>query len=306
MNRPRSGYRSAAGVVIVSWSAMSPNKEPTMAPDFPPVPETVPQPVAPDTWLVPNLAAVGPDLYVPVNSMVIRGEEPIIVDTGAPVHHDRWIEHVFSIVDPGDVRWIFLSHDDSDHTGGLMDALELCPNATLVTNFFSVDRLALENKGAPLERMRWIEPGDSFEAGDRTLVLFRPPIFDGPTTRGLYDTKTATMWAADSFACFTPGAIFDVHDIPREIVEETMPAVNSLVSPWHQWLDKGVYRAHVDEVEALGVLAVASAHGPILTGGAIHEAFDLVRDLAAKPIIPSPGQELLDELVAAALAGQAA
>ena len=85
-----------------------------------------------------------------------------------------------------------------------------------------------------------------------------------------------------------------------------MRAMSSLVSPWHQWLDPTVYRRHVDAVEALGVAAVASAHGPIITGGAIHEAFDRVRRLAGEPIIPAPGQELLDELVAGILAGSPA
>ena len=51
--------------------------------------------------------------------MLIRGREPIIVDTGAPIHRLRWLEQVFSLVDPEDVRWIFLSHDDGDHIGGL-------------------------------------------------------------------------------------------------------------------------------------------------------------------------------------------
>jgi flavorubredoxin len=270
------------------------------------VPETTPQLVAPDTWLIPNLAPAGPDVFLPVNTMVIRGEEPVIVDTGAPMHHDLWIEKTFSIVEPEDVRWIFLSHDDGDHTGGLLDALDMCRNATLVTNFFSVERLALEMPALPLERMRWIEPGGSFDAGDRTLHLFRPPIFDGPTTRGLYDSRTAAMWIVDTFACLTPGAIHDVHDLPKELVDETLPLFNSMVSPWHEWLDPATYRRQVDAVEGMGVLAVASAHGPIMTGTAIHEAFDVVRGLAGRPIIPAPGQELLDELVAGILAGKAA
>ncbi len=270
-----------------------------------PVPATTPQLVAPETWLIPNLVPAGDGIFLPVNAMVIRGAEPVIVDTGAPVHRELWLEKVFSLVEPADVRWIFLSHDDGDHTGGLLDALALCPNATLVTNFFSVERLALEKPPLPLERMRWLEPGGSFDAGDRTLHLFKPPIFDGPTTRGLYDTKTAAMWVVDSFACFTTGAVHRVEDLPRELVEESMPAMNSLVSPWHQWLDPAAYRRHVDEVEGLGVLAVASAHGPILTGDAIHEAFDVVRALAGRPIIPGPGQELLDEMVAQVLAGAA-
>jgi hypothetical protein len=39
--------------------------------------------------------------------MVIRGREPVIVDTGAPVHREQWLEKVFSVVEPEDVRWIF-------------------------------------------------------------------------------------------------------------------------------------------------------------------------------------------------------
>ena len=123
-----------------------------------------------------------------------------------------------------------------------------------------------------------------------------PPIFDGPTTRGLFDPTTAAMWIVDTFACLTPGTL-DVHEMPRDLLEESMPAMNSLVSPWHQWLDPMAYRRHVDEVEALGVLAVASAHGPVLTGDAIRESFEAVRRLAGQPIIPAPGQELLDELI---------
>jgi flavorubredoxin len=268
-----------------------------------PVPATTPQIIAPETWLIPNLAPAGEDLFLPVNSMVIRGAEPVIVDTGAPLHRELWLEKVFSVVEPEDVRWIFLSHDDGDHTGGLLDALELCPQATLVANFFSVERLALEKPALPLERMRWLEPGGSFDAGDRTLHLFKPPIFDGPATRGLYDSKTAAMWIVDSFACPTPGAVHWVQDLPPDLVQENLPAMNSLVSPWHQWLDPVAYGRHVDDVEALGLLAVASAHGPIMTGHAIHEAFDAVRRLAGQPIIPAPGQELLDDLVAKILAG---
>ena len=127
--------------------------------EAPDVPETAPQLFAPETWLIPNLVPADEGLYLGVNSMVIRGAEPVIVDTGAPIHRDLWREKVFSIVEPEDVRWIFLSHDDGDHTGGLLDAMEMCPNATLVTNFFSFERLALEKPALPPQRMRWIDPG---------------------------------------------------------------------------------------------------------------------------------------------------
>lgn len=268
------------------------------------IPTTTAREIAPETFLIPNFAWGGEDgVYVPVNSMLIRGKEPVIVDTGAPIHRDAWHEKIFSLVDPDDVRWIFLSHDDGDHTGSLLSALDLCPNATLIGNFFIVERLGLEYE-LPLERMRWLQPGESFDAGDRTLHLFKPPIFDGPTTRGLYDSSTAAMWIVDSFAAPVPDedALYDVRAVPADMYDEGFTLFNSLVSPWHQWLDPTVYSRHVDEVEALGVLTVASAHGSVLTGDAIHGAFDRVRDLAGKPIIPGPGQETLDEILAATLA----
>lgn len=267
-----------------------------------------PDPVAigADTWLIPNLAAAGGDLYVSVNSLVVRGAEPVVVDTGAPLHRERWLEQVFSLVEPEDVRWIFLSHDDGDHTGGLLDVLDLCPAATLVTNFFAVERLALEKPALPLHRMRWLEPGDAFDAGDRRMRLVLPPIFDGPTTRGLFDERTGVLWAVDSFAAMLPGAVQWREDVPQDLYDETFPLFNSLVSPWHQFLDPVRYGRHVDSVAGLGADVVASAHGPVLTGAAIPDAFDRVRALAGEPRVMPPGQAALDEMVAAATAAPAA
>lgn len=269
-----------------------------------PTPVTSPVRVAPDTYLIPNLAPAGPD-YIPVNSLVILGKEPIIVDTGAPVHREHWLEQVYSLVDPEDIRWIFLSHEDGDHTGSLDQVLEAAPEATLVMNFFSTERLALE-RPVHLERMIWRDHGDFFDAGDRRLRLVLPPIFDGPATRGLYDEKTGVLWAVDSFAAATPGAIHRVEDVPKDLYDETFMLFNSLVSPWHQFVDPVRYNRHVDAIEALRPKAVASAHGPILTGTAIHDAFDRVRLLAGEPRIVPPGQELLDEILAGVTAEPAA
>ncbi|NND74845.1 MAG: MBL fold metallo-hydrolase [Ilumatobacter sp.] len=271
------------------------------------VPTTTPQEIAPETWLIPNMYPAGPDGFIAVNTMLIRGAEPVIVDTGCPIHKELWKEKVFSLVDPEDVRWIFLSHDDGDHTGSLLDALEMCPNATLICNFFIVERLGLEYD-LPLDRMCWLQPGESFDAGDRTLHLFKPPIFDGPTTRGLYDAKTAAMWIVDSFAHVVPGeeALYDVRAVPQDLYDETFPMFNSLISPWHQWLDPAVYSRHLDDVEGLGLLTVASAHGSVHTGPAIHDAFERVRRMAGQPINPGPGPDALEQMLAEIAAAESA
>ena len=153
------------------------------------IPQTLPttaQPVAADTWLVPTIAAEPSGAFISAHSLVIRGEQPVIVDTGCSMVRDSWMEQAFSVVEPNDVRWIFVSHDDHDHVGNLEEVLDLCPNAKLVCNFAILARL-FGSVDLPEHRMRWIDPGDSFDVGDRMLTAVRPPMFDSPATRGLYD-----------------------------------------------------------------------------------------------------------------------
>jgi flavorubredoxin len=265
----------------------------------PPTPDVAPYNVADDAWLIPNYYAAGPGVFLPVNTMVIRGAQPIIVDTGAPIHRQSVLDQVFSLVDPEDVRWIYLSHDDGDHTGSLHEMLARCPHATLVVNFFITERLALE-KALPIDRMIWLGPGDVLDAGDRKLHLIVPPIFDGPATRALFDEKTRVLWSVDSFASLTTATGYERSDIPSEMYDDTFALLNSLISPWHQWLDPAKYAAHATKLSGLELAATASAHGPVLRGSDIDDAFSRVIAMAGQPIVVPPGQETLDEMVAAA------
>ena len=93
---------------------------------------------------------------------------------------------MFGLVEPADVRWVFISHDDVDHTGNVNALMAACPNATLIVNWFMVERMGA-SLAVPPTRQRWIGDGESFDVGDRTLHAIRPPVFDSPTTRGLFD-----------------------------------------------------------------------------------------------------------------------
>ena len=51
-----------------------------------------PQHIAGDTYLIPSLLPAEPGTFVYLNSMVILGDQPVIVDTGAPLFRDQWLE----------------------------------------------------------------------------------------------------------------------------------------------------------------------------------------------------------------------
>ena len=92
--------------------------------------------IAPETFLIHNHHGEGEaPVIVPLNSMVIRAKEPVVVDTGFAEHREQFLEDVFSLVDPEDIRWLYISHDDVDHTGNVNELMRLAPNATLVINW---------------------------------------------------------------------------------------------------------------------------------------------------------------------------
>ena len=253
--------------------------------------------VAPETWVIPETVPAAPGTVVPMNSMVITGSEPVIVDTGNELSRDQWLEAAFSLVDPADVRWVFLSHDDHDHVGNLFPVLDPCPQATLVTNWFTVERLQ-RALALPRRRMRWVTPGETFDVGDRSLVAHVPPLWDSPTTRGLFDPKTGVYWAVDTFACLLPGHLSEMDDAPEDLWRESLLYTASVLAPWHKLLDPAKFERHVDGVAALGMTTVASAHAAVLRGERLQEAFRLVRQVASMDPVPLPGQADLDAILA--------
>lgn len=274
---------------------------------FAPVAPTIrvePLRIAPDTYVLHSVQeAMGdPPLFVYLNSMVIVGSEPVIVDTGTIANRRQWLEDAFSLVEPQDVRWVFLSHDDVDHTGNLEQVMEACPNATLVCNWAMVERHT-NCFAFPLERCRWVMHGESFDAGDRTLHAVRPPVFDSPTTRGLFDPTTGVYWSADTFATPLPDHRATIADLDPEFWRFglTMFALGA-VSPWISMVDPDKYGRFVDVAEGLGATTIAGCHTPVLEGPYIKQAFDRVRELPLVDPPPLPDQSALDQVVAATAA----
>jgi flavorubredoxin len=259
-----------------------------------------PTKVAAETWVIHQVQpALGQPLFVYLNSMIIRGAEPMIVDTGTPANREQWLKDAFSIVEPEDVRWVFLSHDDVDHTGNLDQVMDACPNARLVCNWAMVERHT-NCFEFPLARCRWIMDGDTLDIGDRQLLARRPPVYDSPTTRGLFDPTTGVYWSVDTFATPLPDPEMGVADLDPEFWDEGMALfAMGAVSPWLSLVDERKYARYVDQVEGLDITTVAACHSPVIEGPFIEKAFARIRQLPSIDPPPMPDQSVLDEIIAA-------
>jgi hypothetical protein len=259
-----------------------------------------PTKIADETWVIHQVQpALGEPLFVYLNSMVIRGAEPMIVDTGTPANRQKWLEDAFSIVEPEDVKWVFLSHDDVDHTGNLDQVMEACPNAQLVCNWAMIERHT-NCFQFPLARCRWIMDGDTLDIGDRQLLARRPPVYDSPTTRGLFDPTTGVYWSVDTFATPLPDPGLGVADLDAEFWDFGL-ALFALgaVSPWLSLVDADKYARYVDQTQGLDIKTVAACHSPVIEGPFIEKAFARIRQLPSIAPPPMPDQSVLDQIIAA-------
>jgi flavorubredoxin len=271
----------------------------TFAPLAPTTP-VAPTQVAPDTYVIHQVQpALGQPLSVFINSLLILGKEPVIVDTGTPANREQWMKDVFALVEPNDVRWIFVSHDDVDHSGNLDEVMSACPNATLVCTWAMVERHT-NCFDFPLDRCRWVMDGEPLDVGDRTLRALRPPLFDSPTTRGLFDPTTGVYWAVDTFATPLPDPAMAIADLDPDFWSQgmTMFAFGA-VSPWLTLVDTAKFGARVDLIQNLDITTIASCHSPVIDGPFIQRALDTVRQLPSVEPPPMPDQSVLDQIVAA-------
>lgn len=257
-----------------------------------------PYKVAADTFVVPSYVPIPHVGNVYHNTMVIKGEEPMVIDTGVSVYREHYLENLFSLVDPLDVRWLFLSHEDRDHSGNLMEALAMCPSARLVTNFVGVGKLS-EDFTLPMGRVYFANDGDTFDVGDRTISVMRPPLFDSSATRGFWDPKNELFFSADCFGAVVTQEYEDAADVPADEFEHGFFWFNRANHAWHEFTDPAKVCAQIDRVRVLGAKTLVTSHGP-----AAHSGIDALCDLLAR--IPSmesqslPSQADLEADLAAA------
>ncbi|HEX2074828.1 MAG TPA: MBL fold metallo-hydrolase [Geodermatophilus sp.] len=253
---------------------------------------------APDVHVLPanlDLPGVG---ILPVNAYLLMAEEPVLVDTGIGVDGDDFVAAVSSLVDPRELKWVWLTHDDADHTGSIQRIMELAPNATLVTHGFSALRMGTWWP-VPMDRVHAIRFGDEIHVGDRTLTAVAPPLFDSPMSIGVLDRSTGALFSVDAFGAILPEATQDASDVPPEALAGGMLGWATSDSPWAHVVDRQRFGQILDRVRQMQPTRIYSAHLPAASGTSLEEFLEVLEAVPdAEPFMP-PDSEQFAQMIAA-------
>jgi len=234
--------------------------------------------------------------FLPVNAFVIKAKEPVLVDTGMGIDSEQFMKALESAIDPQDLKWVWLTHDDADHTGNIQKVLEAAPGAQIVANSLAVLRMSTAWP-VPMHRVHWLNPGDSIAVGDRRLTAIRPPLFDNPTTIGIYDDKSEAFFSADCFGAIVPSPMQSADDLTEEDLAQGMVNWASADSPWAHIVKPDQFRQTLERIRQIAPKLILSAHLPPARGKT-EQLLELLETVPASTPFIAPDQTALEQILA--------
>ena len=260
-----------------------------------------PYQAAPDVHVLPTNLGIPGVGVLPVNAYVLLAEEPVLVDGGIAVDGDQFVDALASVIDPKALRWVWLTHDDADHTGSIQRVMEIAPQARLATHAFAAMRMSTWWP-VPLDRVHAIRPGDRLPVGDRTLRAVPPPLYDNPMSTGVFDEATGALFSVDSFGALLPEATQDAAEVPHDALAGGMQAWATTDSPWAHLLDRQRFDHVLDGVRRLQPNRIFSSHLPAASGTSLERFLEVLQSVPdAQPAV-APDQAEFAHMLAAMLA----
>lgn len=245
---------------------------------------TVFEPVAQpgDITLLPTYCPIPGLGLLPMHSLLIRGPEPTLIDTGPGPSSGAFVERLSSLIDLSDLRWVWITHADPDHVGALGAILERAPAARVVSSFLGLGKLGLLGL-VPPERGRLIEPGQRLDIGDRELVALRPPIYDAPETLAAFDARTRALFSADAFGALLESPVEHAGEVAPAALRRGLLRWAQIDAPWLGLLPQRTLAQALSEVVRLDPSVVYGAHLPPARGLARALSEVLIEASAAEP-----------------------
>jgi len=246
--------------------------------------------VLPSYFPIPGLG------ILTVNAFVLKAAEPVLVDTGLVPLSDEFMANLSSVIDPGDLRWLWLTHTDQDHIGSLWHVFEAAPKLRVITTFLAVGKMSLYAP-LPMDRVYLLNPGQNIDVGDRTLTAFKPPSYDAPETTGFYDPKADALFSSDCFGALLSEPVGSASDIDSASLREGFLTWAAVDAPWLHAVDRAQFAENLDSIREMSPQMILSAHLPAAHGMTDELLKYLAAVPGAEPFV-GPDQQALEAMLA--------
>jgi hypothetical protein len=233
-----------------------------------------------------------------INAFVVHGAEPFLVDTGTVAGAPEFMATLESVIDPGDLRWIWLTHTDFDHIGSLPALLDINPHVRVITSFAGVGIMGLTSTPLPMDRVHLVNPGQTVTLGDRRLTALKPPVYDSPITTGLIDDQTGILFSSDCFGALLPAVPANADELDATELQTGQVRWATIDSAWVHDVDRAAFGRTLDGLRAIEPSMVCSSHLPPAPGSMLGLFVDSLAKVPDAERFVGPDQAALDAMLA--------
>ena len=233
-----------------------------------------------------------------INAFVLHGSEPVLVDTGTVAGGAEFISALTSVIDPGDLRWIWLTHTDFDHIGSLATLLDANPDLQVITSFIGVGIMGLSSTPLPMDRVHLVNPGQTVTVGDRRLTAIKPPVYDNPITTGFVDDRTGILFSSDCFGALLSEIPQTAADIDPGELRTGQVRWATIDSSWVHDVDRDTFSHALNQFRAIAPTMVCSSHLPPAPGAMLDVLVDSLALVPAADRFVGPDHATLEAMLA--------
>lgn len=233
-----------------------------------------------------------------INAFVLHGAESVLVDTGTVAGASEFMTALASVIDPAELRWIWLTHTDFDHIGSLATLLDANAHLRVITSFLGVGIMGLSSTPLPMDRVHLVNPGQSVTVGDRRLTAVKPPVYDNPITTGFVDDRTGILFSSDCFGALLPAVPQDAADLDTDELQAGQVRWTTIDSAWVHDVNRQVFGRSLAELRALEPTMVCSSHLPPAPGAMLDLFVDSLAMTPDAERFVGPDQATLEAMLA--------
>jgi flavorubredoxin len=225
--------------------------------------------LAPDLFWLSECVEVeyrGQLLHGGISGYLVAGEEhSALVEVGF-THVPVVLDQVDALIEERDlpaVRYVFVTHSEVPHCGGVGHALARYPDAVA---YGGVGDLHLVFPGFA-DRFRRCEPGESLDLGGTELLVVEGVFRDMPYTRWAFDTRRRVLFPGDGFAFTHEHDARHCGHLAEEVPSLDIPSMMAIFAVaafhWVEYVDIEPYLVRQDEIvfDELGAELIAPTHG---------------------------------------------
>ncbi|MBN1289828.1 MAG: FprA family A-type flavoprotein [Actinobacteria bacterium] len=193
------------------------------------------------------------------NAYLIVGEQVTLVDTVKAGFHREMLSRVSSIVDPREIKYLVSNHSEMDHTGSLVEVMELIDPDEVYASKTGVKTL---NTQFDIDReIKALSSGDELELGGVKLSFLETRMLHWPDSMVTYLPEEKLLFSQDGFGMHLAGGERFADEIPYSILEEEAARYYAnILLPYSNLVSKLI--ANIAEL-GIEINTLCPDHGPV-------------------------------------------